>query len=1089
MLTILEQDERARERITQEIDHSFFVEAAAGSGKTSSLVDRMAAMVGAGIDVSRICAITFTKAAAKEFYNRFQKKLMQYSREETDKIRRERYAEALRSIDLCFMGTIDSFSNMMLHEHPFEAGIPSETFICAESDATSAYLAEYARIKRGDYGADLLEKYERFCAVQEKPDEAFARLIGTFTARREADFVYQPPEDMDVNTPFTTWKNQLVLTLKYLLEHSEFISNVKDSQKAYTALPKSREILRSDWNDKIGAVIREMKSISLLRLGKGKNNAVLSPKEIDAPYPELFDAHENARGTLDYYYLNLTESDAYKRLKMVQYAATMDFLVSASTAISDEICRKGTMTFHDALLRLRNMLRCDAENGGRLIRHIAKRHSYYLVDEFQDTDPLQAEVVFYLTAQEPNPDWTKCMPRPGSLFIVGDPKQSIYRFRGADVASFLRVRSIFEQGAGEVLYLSRNFRSTVKMREMFNDVFPEMLQENGNVQSGYHQIPIPETDEDTVTTGVYTYHVLFNRKLVDDGEQIVSVIRQLVGNPAVRLKDGNPPSFRDIMIITHAKMRIPVIAKELSATGIPVHVEGKIVFNDCPALNAAVDLFAAAIAPTDAMSVYKALTSAAFYIPYEMIRNYSSIGGKLNAFCENEEVLSQFPSIQHALETIKKYASESYTTDSAALFQMIADDAKLFAVTGSEYLEYYCFAVELLRAEEAAGTVVTHADAAAYLRSLLTDSGEERCVSLSADDNRVHIANLHKVKGLQAPIVILADPNAKDFEPTFRMTHEPDTTECRVFKLQFRQDNITITYSETEQFSGDVDTPWNDECECMTAEKQRLLYVAATRAEKILIIGDSIKENGERHAGNPWQAFLPYAEGTAAACIPENPNEITVPDAVPNGEALYETAAEQSVLANTGVKEQTYATVRPSQMKLRPVTADEADDAPEHEPIDRNAALTGTLVHRLMECIVSGGVPDDANVLISAILREFDAEDAKYRPLLKKVLDTMMHGGYPQENGAPADLLTVLQQADEVYCEVPFCQRRGSEIIHGMIDLLYRTGDAWHIIDYKTNAERKQLAEKYAAQLDAYKNAVREIIGAAADAKIYHIDV
>ena len=128
-------------------------------------------------------------------------------------------------------------------------------------------------------------------------------------------------------------------------------------------------------------------------------------------------------------------------------------------------------------------------------------------------------------------------------------------------------------------------------------------------------------------------------------------------------------------------------------------------------------------------------------------------------------------------------------------------------------------------------------------------------------------------------------------------------------------------------------------------------------------------------------------------------------------------------------------------------------------------------------------------MLISAILREFDAEDAKYRLLLGKVFDAITHGGYPQENGAPTDLLMVLRQADEVYCEVPFCQQRGSEIVHGVIDLLYRTGDAWHIVDYKTNAEQKQLAEKYAAQLDAYKDAVREIIGVAADAAIYHIDV
>ncbi len=1081
-MTILEQDTLARERIKQEIDRNFFVEAAAGSGKTTSLVDRMTAMVGAGIDVSRICAITFTKAAAKEFYSRFQTKLMQYSRKETDESRRARYTDALRNIDLCFMGTIDSFSNMLLHEHPVEAGIPSETAVCAESDAASAYLAEYAKIKRGEYGQELLTKYERFCAVQEKPDEAFARLIGIFTTRLEADFVYTAPDDMDVNTRFTNWKNRLVRTLDYLREHPEYVSDLKTQKPIYESLPKHRENLRAVWNDKISTVLSSLKALTGLRLGKN-----MTPESIGTEYPEIFDAHENAKGKLDYYYLNHVESDAYKTLKKVQYAATMDFLVSASAAISDEICRKGTMTFHDALLRLRDLLKTDAANGGKLIRHIAKRHSYYLVDEFQDTDPLQAEAMFYLAAQEPQPDWTACVPRPGALFIVGDPKQSIYRFRGADVASFLRVRSIFEQGAGEVLTLSRNFRSTVRLQNMFNDVFPEMLKEIENVQSGYHPIPIDETKADSMTTGIYTYPVHFDQKLVDDGEQLVEVIRRLIGNPEIKLKDGKSPQFRDIMIITYRKTKIAAIAKELTAAGIPVRVQGKINLAECPGLNTAVTLFTAVSAPADASSVYKALISAAFCISSDMIRDYCSLGGKLSVYYENEEVLSQYPAIRNALERIKIYANDARSTDSAALFQKITDGEKLLAKTGSASLEYYYYAVELLRKKESAGEILNHTDAATYLWKLLTESGEERCVSLSPDDNRVHIANLHKVKGLQSPIVILAEPNAKDFDPTLRQVHEPERTECRVFKLQYSnpETHSTITYAETEQFSSD----WIDESQCMSAEKERLLYVAATRAENILIIGDSIKSNDEPFERNPWQPFLPFAEGSVHDLITDNSVEIAVPNSALNGYELYAQAKEKSLLNDTSVSEPSYAIVRPSRIKLKPVTAEDAEDAPEREPLDRNAALTGTLVHRLMECIVSGGVPDDADMLITAILREFDADGAKYKPLLEKVFDTVIHGGYPQEGDVPADLLTVLRQADEVYCEVPFCQKRGSEIVHGVIDLLYRCGDAWQIIDYKTNAEHSQLAEKYAAQLAEYTEAVREIAGIEAQAGIYHIDV
>ncbi len=1083
MLTIMEKDELARKRITTEIDRNFFVEAAAGSGKTSSLVDRMTAMVGAGIDVSKICAITFTKAAAKEFYSRFQKQLMERSREEQDVVQRARYAEALRNIDLCFMGTIDSFSNMLLHEHPVEAGIPSETTVCADNEEASAYLAEYARIKRGEYSPELQRKYELFRCVQMKPDAVFEKCIGTFAGLREADFVYNPPEDTDVNTRYTNWKYRLVRTLQYLQEHPEFVSKFSDSSKAYDQLSRAIPELRQSWNDRIGNVINTMKNISLLRLGFDKQKTVVSPQEINAEYPDIFDQHENKAGKLDYYYLNLTETDVYRNLKKLQYAATIDFFVSASREIAAEMQSSGILTFHNALLTLRDMLRRDAENGGRLIRHIAERHSYYLVDEFQDTNPLQSEVIFYLAAQDPQPDWKACIPRPGALFIVGDPKQSIYRFTGADIGAFLRVRSLFEKQAGEVMTLSKNFRSTAKLRRFFNTVFPDMLHEILDVQSAYHQIPISNDKEYIGFSGVYTYRSTVSSRgaMLDDPQQVCEVVKRLIGNPAVRLKNGKLPKYSDIMIIANQKEQTANIARALTANGIPVRVEGKIVFSECAGLSEAVRLYAAAADPQDATAVFNALTAKTFRISEDEITRFCGIGGRVNAFAEQDDALAAFPSIQHALTKIREYANTGAVQSCSGLFEMIADREQVFAETGSDALEAYCYAVELLRQAENAGEIMDHKSAAEFLTKLLTNPDKERCVSLSPDDNRVHIANLHKVKGLQAPIVILADPTATKHEPILRVVRSHDRTECRIFKLK----NGNSTIAETDAFSSDSES----EEKCLAAEKERLLYVAATRAESILIIGDSVTETGEPFDKNPWKVFLESAEGPVTQFIPENPTAITVSEPRADGTELYEKAATQSVLADTSVNAPTYQISIPSQMKLKPVTAEEPEDQPEREPLDRNAALTGTLVHRLMECIVSGGIPADTNLLISSILHEYEAKEQVYCPLLKKVIDTMTHGGYPQENGVPTDLLTVLRDADEVYCEVPFCQQRGSEIVNGIIDLLYCSGGEWHIVDYKTNVERSKLDEKYAGQLAAYAEAVREIIGVEADAGIYHIDV
>ena len=140
-LSNIELDAQSRNRIISEMDKNFFVEAGAGSGKTTMLVNRMVAMVEAGIDINKICAITFTKAAAGEFYARFQRLLIERSNPDIQwkdhgfagqlpkptEESRARCLNALQNIDLCFMGTIDSFCYMILSEHPSEAKIPSDS--------------------------------------------------------------------------------------------------------------------------------------------------------------------------------------------------------------------------------------------------------------------------------------------------------------------------------------------------------------------------------------------------------------------------------------------------------------------------------------------------------------------------------------------------------------------------------------------------------------------------------------------------------------------------------------------------------------------------------------------------------------------------------------------------------------------------------------------------------------------------------------------------------------------------------------------------------------------------------------------------
>ena len=166
-------------------------------------------MVRAGIDVSKISAITFTKAAAREFYERFQNELIiQSNNNELDNTQRERCSEALRNIDLCFMGTIDSFSHLILHEHPSEGWIPSDSEVKDDEEMKAIFKREYTAILHHEYGEELFEKYRQFSMVQDNPTLVFTEFISRIINARDAWFFYEHDDISDVDEYFTEEKHR-----------------------------------------------------------------------------------------------------------------------------------------------------------------------------------------------------------------------------------------------------------------------------------------------------------------------------------------------------------------------------------------------------------------------------------------------------------------------------------------------------------------------------------------------------------------------------------------------------------------------------------------------------------------------------------------------------------------------------------------------------------------------------------------------------------------------------------------------------------------------------------------------------------------
>lgn len=1095
----LERDNDSRNRIVSDINTNFFVEAGAGSGKTTMLVNRMVAMVESGIDISKISAITFTKAAAGEFYERFQKLLIDRSNsdykwedkgyagqlpEPTEKTR-ECCAKALQNIDLCFMGTIDSFCNMILSEHPSEAGILSDSSLVTEVD----YKQIYVRICNGEFGEELMSLANSFRAVNRNDQDVFSIGIDVFMNHRNVHFNYDKQALVDIDKDFAEIRKELIRTVKCLVENQYEICDdgKQTSADAWESIEDIYSAINRKWSNSYTSVLWGLKQLKEIRL---------IPAALDnyGPLISKFFEPGGAKGK----WLECTvgqDGNVLQTLQNIQYNASIAFLEKCVPVIEKEMHDAGQLTYFDYLYYLRNMLKKDAEGEGKLIRYIYDRHSYFLIDEFQDTNPMQAEVFFYLASEHPVSKWDECIPRPGSLFIVGDPKQSIYRFRNADVTSFLKVKKLFENGVGDILDLSRNFRSKKCLCEYYNTVFSRMLPEETINQSKFEEIPLQDDSGDEFR-GVYSYSM---EKKEDDPTWIAELVTKLVNNEQFKIRGKGEDELRvikysDIMVITYAKGNLANIMQAFNSYRIPSKVEGEVLFAESEALVSIYRIYSAVVDPEDAIALYGALTSRIMALTKEELLVFRSCGGKLSLNsdfdiekCGNETAKK----VASKLSELKALQADSKNMSAAALISCIMDRFKIFSVVEIRKIEVCYYALELVRDAEKAGTIVTLLDGKIFLERLLSGSSDvERCLRLNEDENCVHMANLHKVKGLEAPVIILALAQSGPTNPSIRIQYNDDSVEGHIFELD-KENKDEGYYFKTKQYEVEKEA----EKESLNAENARKIYVAATRARNALIVCNFGRGRSR------WKDLSPEMLPDVFEELKYDPVSIDPNTGYADADELYAKADAESALNNRSCEKESYGVESPSKLSVISKLSEEATSADTDEDdleLHRFASVIGTMAHKYMEIVVSSGNKINPEETIKEIISEY--RTARMTPYEEKITNSLLNvaktiasGGYAQTNGLPQNILKTLLNADEVYCEVPFCYKEdtpeGVVIWNGVMDVVYCSEGKWHIVDYKTNADGNGLDSKYQKQLAAYVKAFKETTGNEADVGTYHIDV
>lgn len=1146
-------DTNSRNRIVSETDVNFMVEAGAGSGKTTMLVNRMVSMVETGKDLKKICAITFTKNAANEFYDRFQKLLRERSNpdynyeakgmagelpqptEETRKL----CAKALEEIDLCFMGTIDSFCNMILSEHPSEAKLPSDSKLIEEAEFNLLLQQYFSGIRKGEYGKELAADMNEFCAFFREPEVVFRKAMQLFMNNRNVSFKYNERVFINIDAYYQETKKKVSKLVDFLNNNKELaVTDANDSKEAWDKLPLISSKVNSKWSLDVDGVYSALKKLPKLRI-----SLVDVSKYNISDFEEILEV-KTARNGYKYYCVSrdklLSNYDEYK------YDACITFLLKCVHVIEGDMHDRGFLTYFDYLYYLRNMLAEDAANEGRLIRYISDRHRYYLIDEFQDTNPMQAEVFFYLTSEEPKNKWFECKPKEGTLFIVGDPKQSIYRFRNADLSSFFRVKEVFQEKGGEILYLYRNFRSTNGLISYFNDTFSRVFSAETEEQSKFEKIPENKKIEGEFE-GVYTFKCFAEtvdkekREIIEqekgseapkgyDYEEIGKIIQSIVGNPKYKIHTGPSEDLReieykDIMVISYVKKTLINIEKYLKELNIPVQVEGSVLFKSNEALAFIANMYEFLANPTEALSLYTVLKDGAFGYSEEEIISFKNDGGRLSLYSEQklkDEASDTSKKIVADINRLLAFIDSVRGLSPAAVFSCIMDSFEIYRLFSTKGLEVVYHTLELVRKGETKGLINTMEDGAVYIKDLIEGKfNEERCLSLKENNNSVHLANLHKVKGLEAPVVILASCKESNSNSDYRIEYGNEGNEGYLFKLEDYMNNYPNTYFKTNKFEDKM----NEEKTAAKEEGKRLIYVAATRARNVLIVSNTYTLYRENlKIDSYWKELFESGKDffeKEKVDDTKAPQSNLVNDNNYSAQELYEKAKETSVLNNRPkVEVNTYISENPSGLKIKSKmnynnenddpgidlndyqdkTAEDMEETKNVKSANeahKYPVVLGSAVHRLMEILVSSKGKVDINGSIKQITNEYEnLQDISYNETLAKALnsvaDTIKNGGYEQKNSSPKDILNTLLDADEVYCETPFCYKEKEEntIWNGVMDVIYRKGSDWHIVDYKTNAEGENLDNAYAGQLEAYKKAYKCITGIEVkDALIYHINV
>ncbi|MGW8278809.1 UvrD-helicase domain-containing protein [Sphingomonas aurantiaca] len=960
-------DHASRRRALTELNSSLLVEAGAGTGKTSLLAGRVAMLLAAGVDPDAICAITFTELAAAELGQRIRQTVGDLLGGNVPAAMRDALPEGLAAdglenlraasgrMDDLRTATIHGFCQDLIRGYAVEADLDPGAQVADRDTAAAAFDSVFEawlrrRLDRTVSGVDAISVLSRDDPRRMERtlrDLAQFRLSHRTARPPSADLGGRPDHELsDAVDSYRRWADGVPPESWTLGRVAELEGLARFYAGSFEPAPDFARL----WE------LAHPPRISGMRKGS-----------LDIQRPRRLSAWRKVAGDAEGACLDAASLQHHDRV-VEAFGELLGkiggALVAALSGELDEVLAEYSSHKRSAaLLDFDDLL----EAACRLIRlheavrsELSRRHRHILVDEFQDTDPLQCELIFRLTTDEPVDDWRRIRPRAGALFAVGDPKQAIYQFRGAHVANYEAAKSAFvATWPDNLLRITANFRSRQSVLGHVNRAFAAPLAAAG--QPGHTELDWIRADNparaSAVKLTVKCSPAAFRGEKQDgEAEAVAAACRRIIGSP-MEMDDGTiravAPS--DIALLAPTGNDLWRYERELRKAGIPFASHaGKAIFRrqeaqdfvtlarvladgrDTLAFGALMRGPLVGLTDEEILDIAETLPHQAFEPARFTVRTDPNLVGHVGA--------------RQVLRTLQRLRSLLRSTSPAQLMTLALEAMNVRAIVARRDPRNAAAAEANLDRliERSRGYAIR--GMAAFTHNIGEEwfSGKAEVEGRpDAEGASVEIMSVHSAKGLEWPIVIPINA-------------------C--VGLRPRSEHVHLAADDTIHWMlGDVAPPRlaaavSAEAESLARERVRLWYVACTRARDMLVL-----------------PFVPGADrstwaGAVDLLIEDMPEmvaefgDVTTPAPIPNAENPQDAetfAAEALLLKETSAP---IGWVRPSdrdgdrQPGIEMVAEDYYETGESSAPV-AGSRVRGLLLHKLLEEVIEEGLTEDAPIL------------------------------------------------------------------------------------------------------------------------------